>query len=253
MVVDIQDDQLCRIAQLQTPNHAQPEAPDSREHHKVLIPDLRSVNAVLGASIGFYKDGGLHGQILGQLVNDSLFGQAHVFSHAAVDVILETVDIVFLTHPITSGITKFAIPARDYLIGGHAVPNLKIALYIRSQFNNMPDKLMSRDDRGLNVGGAPLLSPETGCAQIGFRITGTDSTGLHFDDDFALSRPRDIHLFNTIILRGMGHQGPHFFRQIHHLVSPPHVTLKDTLLDVKNTQDRYNGRKRVLPPVMKTL
>ena len=122
----------------------------------------------------------------------------------------------------------------------------------RKQFEKMID-IMSRDDRGLNVGGAPLLSPETGCAQIGFRITGTDATGLHFDDDFALSRPRDIHLFNTIILRGMGHQGPHFFGQIHHLVSPPHVTLKDTLLDVKNTQDRYNGRKRVLPPVMKTL
>ena len=76
-------------------------------------------------------------------------------------------------------------------------------------------------------------------------LTGTDSTGLHFDDDFALSRPRDIHLFNTIILRGMGHQGPHFFGQIHHLVSPPHVTLKDTLPDVKKHSRSIQQKTRL--------
>jgi hypothetical protein len=68
-----------------------------------------------GASIGFDQNGFFDRQVGRHMVVNRLFGELHVLGHAAVNVFLETVQVMLFAHPILTAVAEAALPAGNEL------------------------------------------------------------------------------------------------------------------------------------------
>ena len=115
--------QLPRTLQLGASNHSQAQCSGACENHDVIPMDRRALDTVGRTSKRLDEDGFFKRQILGDLVIDAFLGVFHVFGEGAVHIVLEAVDIVFLTHPIFPAFAKAAVPARNNLLRDEPDPH----------------------------------------------------------------------------------------------------------------------------------
>ncbi len=94
-------------------------------------------------------------------MDDAFFGEDHVLGHRALHVVLKTVQVVFLTHPVLPVVAEAAAPARDDLLGNYPVADLHATLFCAWAERNHPaDKFMARNHRWFDVTGLLGIAPE---------------------------------------------------------------------------------------------
>ncbi|MNE34581.1 hypothetical protein D3C80_1283090 [compost metagenome] len=143
--------------------------------------------------IGFDQNGVLDRHIRGDVIVDGLFGELHVLSHAAINVFLEAVQVVLLTHPILATVTEAALPAGDNLFRDHPIAQLK-SLNAFTISHHVADKFVAGDHRRFDVSRLFFIPPKAGGPFKRFNVTGADAAGFNFHQDLLRANFRYRHL-----------------------------------------------------------
>ena len=151
------------------------------------------------------------GDVAGNLVHQRFYRIDHVAGHAAGGTTLETVEIMRLTHVVLTALAIAAFPARDDLLGNHAVAHRDppSARGFAVEFDNFADEFMSGDDHGLRPGRAVLIAPEFRRAVVALQVAGADPDGLHPDQRFARFAFGHRDLFESVVVRSVADHGLH--------------------------------------------
>src|ERR1700704_3425507 len=184
------------------------------QHDETAPADLRSFDAPGRASVWLNQYSFLDRQILRYVVVNSFFGIPHVLSKTAVYVVLKSVNIVLLTHPIFTPLTESTLPTGNDLFRDKAVANLHVSSlgHILPQLNHVTEKFVARNHWRFDIRRLTVAAPERFCAHIRFNITGADAAGLNFDNNIIGTGTRYRYFFQPVITRRVGYYCPHGFR-----------------------------------------
>ena len=163
VVLGVEHDQRRRILQARRSDHAETERPGAGQHHHVVELDQAAIDRMHRAGIGLDQHRLFHRNAVRHLVGAALLGEPHVLGHAAIDVVLEPVDVVLLAHPVFAAAAIAAMLARDDLLGDQPVADLVLACGgdIGAHLDGAAQELVARDHRRLDVAGLALVvSPE---------------------------------------------------------------------------------------------
>ena len=220
IVFHVHDDELLRILHAQVGDHTQAEGAGTGDDNDVFVADMATVDRMLGAGVGFDQRGLFDRQIFVDLVDQGALGQLHVFGHAAVDFFLETIDVMFLAHPVVAVFAEFAFPAGNDLVGNDAVAQLDIAFEIRADGDDGAIEFMARDERRANPGRLDFIAPEHRGAVVGLGVAGANAAGFDLDQNIAFADFLNrIGGFELVLGLAVGHESFHGFRNRHFLQS----------------------------------
>ena len=215
VVLHIQGNQQLGILHAGIGNHAQTQGTGTGDNHHILVGDLGTVHAVLGAAIGLNQQRILQGHFLGHPGNHRLLGIADILGHAAVVGGLEAEDVVGLAHPVPPGLAETALAAGHNLVGGDSVSQPE-AGDVFAHLHNAAEELVAGDKGGLHPGGLHLVAPEHGCAVAALQVSGANAAGLGFDDNVIRTADRGgIVRLQPIRVLAVGHQCLHGFGNCH--------------------------------------
>src|SRR5258705_11201843 len=106
----------------------------------------------------------------------------HVLGEAAVYIVLKSVNIVLLTHPIFAALTKSTLPTGNDLFRDKAVANFHVSSlgHVLPHLNHMTEKFVARNHRRFDVRRLAIAAPERFGAELRFDIPGPNATGPDF-------------------------------------------------------------------------
>ena len=103
---------------------------------------LPPVHCVLGAAVGLNEKGLLDAHILGNAADHAVLRVAHILSHAAVVVGLESQHVVGLAHPVMSVLAEPAFAAGNDLVRDDAVAQL-VSFHVLTDLHHSSEELVA--------------------------------------------------------------------------------------------------------------
>ena len=213
---DIQHHKFFRITQSRGSDHSETKRTRAGQHDEIVPADLRSFNAPGRASVRLNQYSFFDRQILRYVVVNPFFGIPHILGKTAVYVVLKSINIVFLTHPVFAPLTESTLPTGNDLFRDKAVANLHVSSlgHILPQLNHVTEKLVARNHWRFDIRRLTVAAPERLCAHIRFNITSADAAGLNFDNNIIGTGTRYRYFFHPIIAGRVSYYCPHGFREI---------------------------------------
>ena len=209
----VEHDEFFRVAHAHRADDPQAQGTGTGHHHDVVEIHIRPFRCVQRAGQRFDQDGFVRGNRVRDFVDDAFLGEDHVLGHGALDVVLETVQVVFLAHPVLAVVAEAAAPARHDLLGNHPVADLHPTLFCAwAEGDHAAHEFVAGNHRRLHVTRLLSIAPERWSTAISLDVAHADAAQLDLGQDLVGPGRRYIDGLQAIVFGAMADHGLHGFR-----------------------------------------
>src|ERR1700693_156251 len=138
-------------------------------------------------------------------------GENHVVGPGSKGALTESINIMDVAHPVSTGFAVATVPARDNLFADCVIADFKSVQFSGTiaESDHFAHKFVTWGHRCLAVADAVFIAPEQGGARIALYVAGTDACGLYLKQNFTGTWPGNRPFLKPVIVGAMRHHGRH--------------------------------------------